>query len=480
MGVKRVDSAVAHAAGSSTTRFEAAVVIEGAGVNDRVASQRYGAADVFDLAGRLVADRRRPRSEPAAAPPRRTWSTAGDPRWLPARGVLYAVPAVVALALLPSEDPVSATLMLGGLVLAWAAAYGVASVAWSYLGNLDRPAARRFLRRALLVGTGVALVLAVAAVFGALVLTATMSVDLVTVVLLTGQAAYLLAAAALLLCGREAWLLGALLPAVVGAVLGLLVPHEGPASALANPTSGVPARDLLWPAASVVLAVVLALVATRGGRRPVSALPRSAWTHAGAQVGFGLFVAVLVLFPALEQLLDPGFDPLPLTLTSLALPLVLTTGVAEWLLVRFRERTGALLAATGSASRFARGARHAALRAHLLYLVALTGATVLFGAAVAVSMPGWDVRLVLLGADYVVLGTALFAAAVATALGRGDRVLALLAAAVAGLAAFIVRGQAVPASGTAAILWHLGTGVVLLAVLGVLVRRSAGVPVRHR
>ena len=360
MSVKRVDSAVAHAAASSTTALEAAVVIEGAGIGDRLASERYGAADVFDLAEGLVADRRRPRSEPAVPPVVRTWSTAGDRRWLPARGVLYAVPAVVALSLLPTEDPVSATLVLGGLLLAWAAAYGVASVAWSYLGNLDRPGAHRFLRRALLLGILVALVLATAAVFAALVLTPTMSVDLITVVLLTGQAAYLLAAAALLLCGREAWLLAALVPAVVGAVLGMLVPRSGPGSALANPTSGVPARDLLWPAASVVLAVVLALVATRGARRPVSVLPSAAWSQAGAQVGFGLFVAVLVLFPALEQLLDPGFDPLPLSLTSLALPLVLTMGVAEWLVVRFRSRPPACSPrpAPRGRSPTGRGARH--------------------------------------------------------------------------------------------------------------------------
>jgi hypothetical protein len=43
-----------------------------------------------------------------------------------------------------------------------------------------------------------------------------------------------------------------------------------------------------------------------------------------------------------------------------------------------------------------------------------------------------------------------------------------------------VRGQTVPTSGTAAILWHLGTGVVLLVVLALLVRRTAGIPVAHR
>jgi hypothetical protein len=269
-------------------------------------------------------------------------------------------------------------------------------------------------------------------------------------------------------------------PGVVGAVLGLLVPREGPVSALANPTSGVPARDLLYPAASVVLAVVLALVATRGARRPVSVLPRAAWAQAGAHVVFGLFVAVVVLFPALEQILDDGFDPLPLSLTSLALPLVLTMGVAEWLVVRFRERTTALLGATGSTRRFALRARHAALRAHLSYVAALTGATVLLGIVIAAASRSWDGRLVLLAADYVVLGTALFAAAMLTALGRSDRVLLLLSGAVAALSAFVVRGQAVPTSGTAAILWHLGTGLVLLVVLALLVRRTAGVPVAHR
>ena len=40
---------------------------------------------------------------------------------------------------------------------------------------------------------------------------------------------------------------------------------------------------------------VLALVATRGARRPVAALPPSTWWLASTQVGFGLFVGILVL-----------------------------------------------------------------------------------------------------------------------------------------------------------------------------------------
>lgn len=473
------DTVLAHAAASSTTPLEAAVVLESAGVDDRVVCERFGGTDVFDLAERALADPHRGVSEPLAPPPPLVWSLPGDRRWTHARGVVYAVPAVVALSLLPTGDPAAAGLLLGGLLLAWAASYGVTSVAWSHLGNLDLPGARWFLRRALLAGGLLALLASTVAVFAVLLLTSTTSVDLITVLMLAGQATYLLAAAALLMCGREAWLLAALAPAMVGALLGLALTQPGPVGALGAPIA-VPGRDLLWPAASVVLAVALALVATRRGRRPRAGLVRSAWSRAGTQVGHGLFVAVLVLFPALDQLVHPGFDPLPQSVTLVALPLVLCMGIAESLAHRFRWTAAGLLGSTGSTAWFARAARRAALRAHLVFAGVLAGATVLLGVVVVMVAGDPDGRVVLLGVDYLVLGVALFATTVLTVLGRDDRVLAVLAAGVTALSAFLARAEPLTSSSSTAIVWHLGTNTLLLGVLGVLVARAAGVPVRHR
>ncbi len=78
------------------------------------------------------------------------------------------------------------------------------------------------------------------------------------------------------------------------------------------------------------------------------------------------------------------------------------------------------------------------------------------------------------------IAIALFAAAMASVLGRSDRVLALLAVAVAALSAVVVLARSGSESATATILWHLGVGAVLLAGLAWLVWHTVGVPVRHR
>lgn len=475
------ERALAHAVASATDPLELAVVVESAGVTDRVAAQRFGVPDVFTLA-ELSHDPAAPLAEPVATPAARPPLLPGD-RWtFHLRGLLYAVPAAVALSLLPAGDPVASTLLLGGLLLAWAVAYGVTAAAWAHLGNLDPAAARRLLRRALLGGTVLAALLAVPAVYLALVTTSTMAVDLTTVGLLTAQAAYLLAAAALLLCSREVWLLVALLPAVAGVVL-----------ALAGPASYGP--DLRWPAASVGLAVLLALVATRRPARPHQPLGPRAWTRAGVQTLAGLLVGLLVVFPAVDQLVRPSFDPLPLSVTVVALPLVLAMGLAESLALRLRRRFRALLATTPSAAVFARSARRATLGAQLQLgtaLAATTGAVVLAvvlgpaptaSGAVSAALSGAphvEPRLLLLAADYVVLGTVLFTATMLGVLGAGGRAVVVLAAGVLALGGFVLAALDVPTPGWVPLACHAGVGAALLLVLGVLLLRRVARPVHHR
>jgi len=467
----RHETVLAHAVASSTETLEVTVVLESAGVNDAVAADEFGVPDVFALAELSFAAGAPDRalSEPVVPPADRRPPDPDD-RWsFHLRGVLYTIPALVALSLLPAGDPVASTLLLGGLLTAWAAGYGVTSIAWAHLGNLDPAGARRFLRRALAGGTVAAAIGGVLAVYAALLLTSTMAVDLTTILLLTGQAAYLLAAAALLLCRRELWLLAALAPAATGALLGLLIPR-----------AGAPASELLWPAASVVAAVVLALVATRRSARPRQPLPRSAWRTAGTQTCYGLLVALLVLFPALDQLVHPGFDPLPLSVTAVALPLVLGMGVAESVVLRLRGTMTQLVAATGSTPDFTRAARRATLRAHLGFAAALTAMSAVIWVLVVASGTRPDLRVPLLGADYVVLGTTLFAATVLTVLGHGGRVATVLTGGVVALVAFLALSGQADIPSWVSLAWHTAVGLVLLAVLGVLVRRYAGRPVSYR
>ena len=471
---ENAQAVLAHAVSSSVDPLEAAVVLESRGVNDRLARDLFDAADVVALAHREIraAGPDRATSEPdAAPPPPAALATPPRTRWLALRGILYAVPALVALALVPAVDPVESALVLGGLVVSWAWSYGVASVAWAYLGDRDPAGARRFLRRSLLVGVFLAAVVATVAVYAALILTSTMQVTLATVALLAGQSAYLMAAAVLLMTGRELLLLAALAPAVAALGLGLA---GRPVAA----STGI--GPLHWIGGSVVLATVLALFATRGAARPVQRLGAAAWSRGLQQFVFGLLVALVVLFPAVNELVNENYNALPLSVTLAALPLVLAMGVAEGLLHRYRARMHDLLGGTGSPAVFSRAARRALAGHQLVFaatLMALSGAV---GGVVAALSGAVDLRYVLLALDYAVLGPALFAAMLLSLLGRADRVLETLGAGAVALAAFELHAATQAATDTEALIWFGIVGAVLLVVHLVLVRRCVTVPVHHR
>jgi hypothetical protein len=460
---------LAHAVASSVDPLEAAVVLESKGLNDQIARDLFGASDVVALAQREIraAGPDRAVAEPDAAPPEPA-ALAAPPstRWFPLRGILYAVPAFVALALVPAVDPVESALVLGGLVVSWAWSYGVASVAWAYLGDRDPAGARRFLRRSLLLGVVLAVMVATVAVYAALILTSTMNVTLVTVVLLAGQSAYLMAATVLLMTGCELLLLVALLPALAAFALDLAGdPVESP---------------LHWIGGSVVLATVLALVATRGAARPGQRLGLAAWVRGLQQFGFGLLVALVVLFPAVNELVNENYDALPLSVTLAALPLVLAMGVAEGLLHRYRARMQSLLGSTSSSAAFARSARRA-LRGHqLVFAASLVALSAAVGGAVAALSGAVDTRYVLLAVDYAVLGPALFAAMLLSMLGRAERVVETMSAAVVALSAFELHAATQAATDTEALVWFGIVGAVTLVVHVVLVRRCVVVPVHHR
>jgi hypothetical protein len=458
-----------HALASAVEPLEAAVVLESAGVNDRVARDLFGTADVLALAAGAMAHAGpdRPVSEPLRA--RAEPADPAVPRasvWFHLRGILYAVPALVTLALLPSVDPVESALVLGGLILSWAWCYGVASIAWAHLGNQDAAGARWFLRCALFGGALLATLLATLAVLGALMLTTTMDVTMLTVALLAGQTLYLLSAATLLMTGRELLLLVALVPALGALVLAV--------------AGRAPARVLHWAAASVLLAAVLAVVATRRARRPRQRLGASAWGTALKQWCYGLLVAVVVLFPAINELVNQNYDALPLSVTLAALPLVLSMGIAETLLHRFRERMADLLATSSSSAAFARAARRAVSRYHVAFALPLVSMSAALGLVVARMSGSVDARYGLLALGYVVLGTAVFAAMLLNLLGRTSWVLATLGATVVALAAFEGRAAFVPQRDSAALVWLAAVATLTLLAHVVLVRRVVVVPVSHR
>ena len=188
----------------------------------------------------------------------------------------------------------------------------------------------------------------------------------------------------------------------------------------------------------------------------------------------------MVLFPAVNELVNQNYDALPLSVTLAALPLVLSMGVAETLLRRFRVRIAALLATTSSSAEFARSARRAVLRHHLAFTLPLVTMSAVLDLAVTAVTGPVDARYGLLAIGYVVLGIAIFAAMLLSFMGRTPRVLSTLAGAVVALAAFEVRAAAEPVSDTEALAWLATVAAVTLVAHLVLVRRYVAVPVSHR
>ena len=478
---------VEHAVRSSTVALEAAVVLESSGVNDEAVRRGHGAAGVFALVDRRFAGSGPwgPYAPPQwAEPDARTSAAETAPgarrtRWFFLRGLLYAVPAIVAFTLLPAADHVESALLLGGLLLSWAGGYGMTYLAWAYIGNYDEPAAHRFLRRSVLLGTLVALIVAVVAVYASLLMTVTMQVSLWTVLLLVGQTVYLLSAAALLMAGRELRLLVALLPAAAGAGYYAVAGGAAPPPGVSLAAPAVHGPETLFLAASVLLTMVFALEATRDARRPVNRLVEGVTASALQHCAYGLLIGLLVLFPALNELINDNFESLPLTVTLAALPLVVSMGVAEVLLLDNRRQIADLLRSTGSVADFVRAARAVYLVMAGRFAAALTLMTVGLG-GLGIALFGFsDLRYLSLGGTYVLLGVAIFAAMVLNTLGRIRLVLPVLGTGVAVLLAG-AAGADHTVSDSAAIAWLAAVTAVMAAVLVGIAHRVVSEAASHR
>lgn len=478
---------VEHAVRSSTVALEAAVVLESSGVNDEAVRRDHGDAGVLALADRRFAgsgpwgpyappqwaepDARASAAEALSGPPRT--------RWFFLRGLLYAVPAIVAFTLLPAADHVESALLLGGLLLSWAGGYGMTYLAWAYIGNYDAPAAHRFLRRSVLLGTLVALVVAIVAVYASLMMTVTMQVSLWTVLLLVGQTVYLLSAATVLMAGRELRLLVALLPAVAGAGYYAAVGGSAPPPGASLAASAAHGTETLFLTASVLLTLLFALHATRDARRPVNRLVEGVTASALLHCAYGLLVGLLVLFPALNELINNNFESLPLMVTLAALPLVVSMGVAEVLLLDNRRQIAGLLRTTGSVAGFVRSARQEYLVMAGRFAAALSLMTVGLG-GLGIALFGFsDIRYLSLGGTYVLLGVAIFAAMVLNMLGRIRLVLPVLGAGAAVLVVFAV-GADHRVSDSAAIAWLAVVTAVMAAVLVAIAYRVVSEAASHR
>jgi hypothetical protein len=346
-----------HADVVPVDEFEVAAALEASGINDRVARQRYGYADVFALARQRFAaltEKRAIALSPAEAPdPVDVWGTL-------LRGAVFVLPAVLtgaALGPTPSRPLVWAVLVSVGV--GWAAGQGVAYVGYR-VANAGSPAGARWQMRAfaLLVLLVSATCGTAAGAFGVLAWPA--------VALAVGQIAFVLASAIALVLNRPAVIGLALVPGLVVSVPALIW--------------SVP-RWLVLAAVVTTLAVALTWVGflIRDAEPPVSRLARAAARGALAYVAYGASLALLLSF----ALVDGMVAPARVTLTVTMLPLICGVLVSEFQLARFRWRAEIVLRTSVTRKTAAVWLRRAVIRCLTGYLVRLLALTFFVAVAVA-------------------------------------------------------------------------------------------------
>ncbi len=413
---------------SAVDPLEIASALEFDGLNDQLVRKLYGVSDVFALAEEMYrrVPRRPAEPEPAADP----WQLS---KIRPAlHGLLYGLPTVCfpAAAGLLSGQGVLRGLVVA-LLTAWALSQGLAYLGYARLSRSGAAQAARVLLAGMVTGAvAVALVMALTGLTG--------RVPAGALVFGFGLGAYML--------GADRALLVVLAPAVLGSVAFL---------ALGRP----PQLDYaIWGALAATPALALGLAGWLAGRESILLGSRRG-RHAGTRqpagklitaaelrgalpsAGFGLVAAGLLVFPVVAGLAGQKGPNTGALLA--ALPLALSMGAAEWLLVWFRRRTQRLLRATRKLATFAFRARLVLFAALLQYLTAamlLTVAVVAVAAAAHLIHLDWALAPQI--AAYLALGGAMFAALLLQAFGI--RILPLIACAVALVFEVLWRRLGVP------------------------------------
>ena len=446
---------------SAVDPLEICCALEFEGWNDKTVRDRYGIPDVFTLAEQMYARVPRRPAEPDEQPD--PWQVATVRPAL--HGLLYGLPTVCfpAAAGLLAGPGVVGLLVVVSLV-SWAISQSLAYLGYLRLGQADPALTARLLRTGL--GAGLAGVLLALAVAGLV-----LPVRLPAVLFAAGLGAYMLGATVLIVLGAERLLLAAAAPGVLGAATFLM---------LGRPAE---ATDPAWAALAATPLLAMALAAARatraaGGRGTVAGgrgaghgrhggarsgramragTGRAGTGQAGAaraggrlvtgaelrgalpSAGFGLVAAGLFAFPVAAGL--PGHASAGVLVS---LPLAVSMGAAEWILIWFRRHTQRLLRGTGELRAFAARVRLALLAALLLYLAVTAALTAVVAAAATgaqLAHPGLGVLPQV--AAYLAVGGAMFTALLLQAFG--SRVVPLACCAVALAVEAVCRGGGVTA-----------------------------------
>ena len=413
---------------SAVDPLEICCALEFEGWSDKAVRDRYGVPDVFALAEQMYLRVPRRPAEPDQAPD--PWQIATARPAL--HGLLYGLPTVcfpAAAGLLTGPGVV--TLLIVVSLVSWAISQSLAYLGYLRLGQADPVLAGRLLRAGLAAGlAGVLLALAVTAVV--------LPVRVAAAGFAAGLGVYMLGATVLIVLGGERLLLAAAAPGVLGSAAFLLLGRPAP---LTHPA---------WAALAATPLLALALATRRAGctspgrgrhaatgSGPPHSGPRTrqraGWLVTGTELrgalpsaGFGLVAAGLFAFPVAAGM--PGHASAGLLVS---LPLAMSMGAAEWMLIWFRRRTQRLLRSTREPRAFATGSR----------LTLLAAAVAAVAAGTRLAHP--DLGVLPQVAAYLAVGGAMFTALLLQAFG--SRVVPLACCAVALAAEAACRGAGVAA-----------------------------------
>jgi len=432
-----------------------AASLEAEGINDRITRDRFAVGDVFALASHLhqrVPSRPADATPPVVDPP----GPVPSPWALILRGPVYLAPV---LFFVGGGDRLrgSATLWVAlvSLLLAWVLNQGFGVIIHTLIGRAELAKARRSARQSLILGTSMVTLLGWLLAF--LVFDNGWLAALAAV-----QTAYLISSASLLALSEDRRLLTSLAPGAVVAALGLI-------------TNTIRPEIILATAAATVAAVVAALwLATRDPSPQRILIPsRYDLRIAAIHALLGGVWATLIALAGYAAAPDPA---LMMTVNIAAAPVVMTMGIAEWQLARFRQSAYRRLAATGDPTRFALAARDSLLAGLRTYTIALLG-TAAVVVVVARATGHLDESQFRLAASFVFLGCAMFAGMALVSIGRARFTLLSSAVALAATIPAIAAAKALAAD--PAIAYGMGC-LALLMVLILVALETASRPVVYR
>lgn len=377
--------------------LQMAAILESGGITDDVALTKYDAPTVFDLGDRVFSA--------VSVVPRTTAHESTERRTFAAdlgRGAIYAIPSLFFLASRRVvEHRLDVVVLVIATVCSWAAAQASSSLANAYLGRGDSDGARGFLR-------GYIAASVIAGTIAAVALHGFTDVGAVFSAVAAFEVVYVASATALLMFDRDILHALTLAPGLIVTAIWLS----------GNPFHWTNRLTLGLIAASLIITVSIAVGTLRndGPQRPRH-LARRDYLAAGLLGVHGAIWALILASLSIAFLASglPAFSSV--VPEGVILPVVVSMGLAERSLRRFRHEAQHQLIAATDRTVWRRSIIHAFHRALLRYVASVEVLTLIALAVFAVQRRVTAYAALLLLA-FGILGAAFFLGLLSVALAR--------------------------------------------------------------